>query len=183
MTQRAVGLLGNALLGLLYQNPSSGYALRRVFALTPMSVFSDSPGAIYPALRRLAKGGLTRGRLEKSSGLRRRQVFHLTPAGIRELKRWLALPPSRDEVMRRTEELSLRFAFMDQVMGKSASVQFLQALERELKAYVPSLREYLASAGNQMPLSARLAVESGVRGYETRLQWTREALAAYEKKK
>jgi hypothetical protein len=108
-------------------------------------------------------------------------VFRLTPAGIRELKKWLALPPSRDEVMRRIEELSLRFAFMDQVMGQNASVQFLRAMERELEAYVPSLHEYLAAAKSQMPLSARLALESGVRGYETQLRWTREALAAYEK--
>lgn len=181
MKKPEFGLLGYALLGLLHDNPSSGYALRKVFALTPMSSFSDSPGAVYPALRRLRKAGLIRGRLEKSSGLRRRQVFHLTPAGIRELKQWLALPPSRDEVMRRMEELSLRFAFMDQVMGQNASVQFLRAMERELEAYVPSLHEYLAAAKSQMPLSARLVLENGVRGYESQLRWTREARAAYEK--
>jgi DNA-binding PadR family transcriptional regulator len=183
MKKPQFGLLGYALLGLLHDNPSSGYALRKVVALTPMSSFSDSPGAIYPALRRLRKAGLIRGRLERSSGLRRRQVFHLTPAGIRELKKWLALPPSRDEVMRRIAELSLRFAFMDQVMGKNASVQFLRVMRRELEAYVPSLHEYLAAAKSQMPFSARLALESGVRGYETQLRWTRAALAAYDKQK
>ena len=50
-----VSLLGYALLGLLHQKPSSGYALRRVFATTPMGTFSDSPGAIYPALGRLER--------------------------------------------------------------------------------------------------------------------------------
>jgi DNA-binding PadR family transcriptional regulator len=179
MKKRDHGLLGYALLGLLHANPSSGYALRKVFALTPMSTFSDSPGAIYPALRRLALDGLIRGRMEKSAGLRRRQVFQPTAAGIAELKKWLALPPSRDEIMRRMEEVLLRFAFMDQVMGKAASVRFLTAMERELKGYVPSLHAYLASAESQMPLSARLALESGVREYDTRLRWTQDALTAY----
>lgn len=65
-----ISLLGYALLGLLHQRPSSGYALRRTFATMPMGTFSDSPGAIYPALRRLEQQGLVRGRLESSAGLR-----------------------------------------------------------------------------------------------------------------
>jgi DNA-binding PadR family transcriptional regulator len=181
MRRRDYGPLGYALLGLLHDNPSSGYALRKIFGATPMTAFSDSPGAIYPALRRLAADGLIRGRQEKSSGLRRRQVFHLTAAGIRALKKWLASPLSRDDVMRRTKELPLRFAFMDQVMGTDASLQFLRDLERELKAYLPTLHSYLASTRNQMPLSARLALEHGLRGYESQLEWTTQALAAYQK--
>jgi DNA-binding PadR family transcriptional regulator len=183
MPRREIGLLGYALLGLLHENPSSGYALRRVFGLTPMSAFSDSPGAIYPALRRLEKGGLVRGREEKSSGSRRRRVFQLTASGLAELRKWLAVRPGREDVMRRLEELSLRFAFMDQVMGKSASIHFLEAMALELEAYIPTLHRYLGSAKDQMPLSAQLALQSGIRGYEAQLRWTREARAAYEKRK
>ena len=54
-------LLGFALLGLLEERPRSGYDLRKVFAQTAMGTFSDSPGAIYPALGRLEKRGLVRG--------------------------------------------------------------------------------------------------------------------------
>jgi DNA-binding PadR family transcriptional regulator len=180
MMKRDHGLLGYALLGLLHANPSSGYALRKMFALTPLSTFSDSPGAIYPALRRLVQDGLIRGRMEKSAGLRRRQMFQLTPAGIAALKQWLALPPTRDEVMRRMDELLLRFAFMEHILGRDATVRFLTALERELTAYVSSLHAYFASARSQMPRSARLALESGVREFDTRLRWTRDALTAYD---
>ena len=42
-----------AILGLARQKARSGYELRRVFATTPMGHFSDSPGAIYAAVRRL----------------------------------------------------------------------------------------------------------------------------------
>jgi hypothetical protein len=46
-----------ALLGLLDQRPLSGYDLRRIFATTPFTYYSDSPGAVYPALRRLEARG------------------------------------------------------------------------------------------------------------------------------
>ena len=58
MVREAPGsTLGYALLGLLHAGPQSGYGLRRTFVTTPLAVFSDSPGAIYPALRRLARQG------------------------------------------------------------------------------------------------------------------------------
>lgn len=177
----AISRLGYALLGLLHASPSSGYDLRKIFALTPMSTFSDSPGAIYPALRRLQKDGLVRGRVEGGVGSRRRQVFQLTSTGTAALKKWLTLPLEHEDVVRRMEELSLRFAFMDSVVGKHRSLQFLKALERELKAYVPTLRQYMESMKSKLPLSGHLALESGIRGYETHLRWAREAVSAYEK--
>jgi DNA-binding PadR family transcriptional regulator len=146
-----------------------------------MSTFSDSPGAIYPALRRLQRAGLVRGQVEGGPGSRRRQVFRLTSTGTAALKKWLTLPIEHEDVVRRMEELSLRFAFMDLVVGKHGSIRFLKSLERELKAYVPTLRQYLESTKSQMRLSSRLALESGIRGYETRLRWAREAVSAYEK--
>ena len=40
----------------------SGYDLRKIFTTTAMGSFSDSPGAIYPALARLEANGLVRER-------------------------------------------------------------------------------------------------------------------------
>ena len=84
--------LGYALLGLLQQKPASGYDLRKIFSASSMKTYSDSPGAIYPALRRLEQQGLIRGQIEKSSGQRRRETFRPTPLGLRQLKEWIALP-------------------------------------------------------------------------------------------
>ena len=66
-----IPLLGRALLGLLMETPLSGYDIRRIFTQTPLATFSDSPGAIYPALKRLEAAGLVRGRVERSAGLPR----------------------------------------------------------------------------------------------------------------
>ena len=64
MADSKIPSLGYALLGLL-QKPSSGYDLRKVFSSTSMKTYSDSPGAIYPALRRLEHRGLVRGTIEE----------------------------------------------------------------------------------------------------------------------
>lgn len=174
-----VSLLGYALLGLLHQKPGSGYALRKTFATTPMGTFSDSPGAIYPALRRLERQGLVRGRVQQSAGLRRKQTFRLTPRGLAALGEWLKRPLTREDVVRGMNEVMLRFAFTDDVIGTTASIHLLRGLARELAAYVPTLRAYLRQHAAEMSLSGRLALESGTRAYEDLSHWAKDALESY----
>ena len=180
MSERKISVLGYALLGLLSSRPSSGYDLRKTFALTPMRTFSDSPGAIYPALQRLEESGLIRGKVQDGSGLRRRKIYRLTADGAVALKKWVGKPVTSEEVIGGMDELLLRFAFMDSVIERLAVIEFLRTLEQELKSYVPTLREYLQSEGSRMQMSGRLALENGIRGYETQLRWVRDALTTYE---
>jgi DNA-binding PadR family transcriptional regulator len=176
-------LLGYALLGLLHQEPRSGYDLRKIFANTPMGTFSDSPGAIYPALQRLEKRGLVTSRVHESSGLRRRRLFRPTLSGKRAFRAWQTKAVVSDDVVHRVDELMLRFSFMDETASPAQAVLFLSALAKELTTYIPSLRRFLKAQGARMPLSGRLALESGVRHYETLLGWARSALKIYKKKK
>jgi len=179
--QLEIPSLGYALLGLLQPKPASGYDVRKIFSSTSMKTYSDSPGAIYPALRRLEKQGLIRGTIEESRGLRRRQVFQLTPRGLSELKKWVTRPITAEDLTHGYEEIMLRFAFSETAAGASASVEFLRSLQAAVKEHVDSLhREYEASH-NFMPTSGRLAFESGVRATECLLQWTEYAIAAFEK--
>jgi DNA-binding PadR family transcriptional regulator len=179
MKAAVISKLGYALLGLLQQQASSGYALRKIFASTAMTTYSDSPGAIYPALGRLEQQGLIRGSIEESAGMRRRQMFRLTPHGTAALKKWINRPLVRPDVIRGLDEVMLRFAFSQQAVGAPASVRLLKSLATELAAYIPELREQLTVNKEAMPTSGRLALESGVRSYECLLEWTKYALAAY----
>jgi DNA-binding PadR family transcriptional regulator len=171
--------LAFALLGLIWQEPCSGYDLRKFFSSTPMISFSDSPGAIYPALHRLEQRGLVRGHVAEGPGLRRRRIFQLTARGRAAFRRWQTQPVMRDDVVRNLDALMLRFAFMDQFAEKGAALQFLKAFHKELAAYIPSLRKYLKSNREHMPQSGRLALESGIQAYETQLRWTKDAMATY----
>src|SRR5215469_17604160 len=141
-------LLGYALLGLLHQQPLSGYDLRKIFASTPISEFSNSPGAIYPALRRLQERGLVHGVVQESKGLRKRRVFRITPKGLASFETWQSKPIVRDDMIRRSGELLLRFAFMDQTFAPERTLAFLREFAKELSSLIPSVRQHLHAQAN-----------------------------------
>lgn len=92
-----------AILGRIRDEPQSGYALRKTLAA--------SPGAVYPAIRRLAAAGLISGR-EEATGGRRRETFQITPAGRRALRESLD-GPALDEVRRDPDAVASRLRFID----------------------------------------------------------------------
>jgi DNA-binding PadR family transcriptional regulator len=178
-TMGKIPSLGYAILGLIQQKPCSGYDVRKIFSGTAMKSYSDSPGAIYPALGRLEKQGMIRGRIQQGAGLRRRQVFSVTAKGSTELRRWISQPVTRDDVDGGLKEVMLRFAFSEPVSGADASIQLLSALRAQLEEYVPGLRLQLEAGKAVMPRSGRLALESGIRSFECLLEWTKYALTNY----
>ena len=71
-----------ALVGLLRQKVQSGYDLRKTFTETAMRHYSDSPGSIYPALKRLQARGWIEAEPKDSRG---REAFHLSQEGVAAL--------------------------------------------------------------------------------------------------
>jgi DNA-binding PadR family transcriptional regulator len=181
MNRISTSRLGYAILGLVQQEAYSGYGLRKVFSSTSMKTYSDSPGAIYPALRRLEQQELIRGTVESGSGLRRRQTFQLTAKGLAELKKWITSPVTREDLLWGQEEILLRFAFSEQTVGRTGALQLLKSVETALAAYVAALHAEFKAMPVNTPDSGRLAFQCGLRGNESFLEWTRDAIATYEK--
>ncbi|UCD49996.1 MAG: helix-turn-helix transcriptional regulator [Phycisphaerales bacterium] len=175
-----ISTLSLALMGLIVQQPQSGYDIRKTFATTPMGHFSNSPGAIYPALKRLEKDGWIRGKVDDAQALRPRKVYEMTPRGRGVLKRYLRRPVTRDDVIWRMDDLMLRFALMDGIVGRAATLGFLDSLARELEAYVAHLRSFLADVGASMPAVGRLAMEQGIESYAVNAAWARRAIKELE---
>ena len=166
--------LGYALLGLLHGTPQSGYDLRKTFVNTPMAVFSDSPGAIYPALRRLQRRRWIAA-VAGARGGRRRKTWAPTELGRRAFREWLQRRPTRDDVVRRWDVLMLRLAFME---GPPAPPmpEFLSHVRAELVAHASELEAFEAEHAVKMPLGARLAYRSGVEICRARLAWVENAM-------
>jgi DNA-binding PadR family transcriptional regulator len=179
--QPKISSLGYALLGLLQPKPASGYDLRKIFSSTSMKTYSDSPGAIYPALRRLERQGLVRGTIEDGAGLRRRQVFRVTANGLAQLNSWITGPITPDDLIAREKEILLRFAFAEPAVGTTAALAFLKSLEKAAGEYLSELRQEFTIMNEQAPLSGRLAFQYGIRAYEALWHWTRDAIATYER--
>jgi len=183
MNESKIPSLGFVLLGLLQQKASSGYDLRKALSSTAMKTYSDSPGAIYPALRRLEKHGLIRGSAENRAGSRRRRVFRMTRKGLAALKKWIALPVTQEDLVRGQQEIMLRFALSEPTAGPAAALALLRSLQNVLKAYIPVLQDQLNSTRSILPTSGRLAFEYGIQGYKALLEWSRFAAASYERGK
>jgi DNA-binding PadR family transcriptional regulator len=169
--------LAGALLGLLHEESRSGYALRKLFQTTPLRHFSDSPGSIYPALKRLVRAGLITGTVENARSLKPRQVFRLTTAGNAALRSWLTEPLTRERVAYQNDHI-LRFVFMPPVIGLPGAIAFLDSLERGLAGYVAELKQFYAASQAAMPLAGCLGLQSGIVAVEAQKQWARTARRA-----
>lgn len=161
------------LLGLLLSGPLSGYDLRSLIADTPLSTYTDSPGSMYPALRRLEARGWVQA--DEPVGRRRRRAFELTEEGRAALVAWLRRPVERQDVASHPDKLLLRFAFLAPAGLLDLAPRFLEEYEQENRAYLASLRRYQAEQAAQLPLTGRLAFEHGVQQYRARMAWARRA--------
>jgi DNA-binding PadR family transcriptional regulator len=178
--ERGVSALGYALLGLLHEEPRSGYDLCQLFAATPMARFSSSPGAIYPALRLLEARGLIAGARERARSLRPRQVYRPTDAGLATLTEWVSRPVTRDEVVFDADVMMLRFVFMGGLVGRDVIARFLAALAEHVDAYVRELETWLPRV-RAKPGGAHgaLALEHGVEHHRVLASWAKQTLKRF----
>lgn len=166
-------LLDFAILGLIQEKPLSGYGIRKVFEETAMGNYSNSPGTIYPAIKRLEKFELVQKITQKDAA---KTGFQITKKGLLQLKKWLVQPIEKREVEKKTEELLLRFAFMETLVDKKQKLIFLHSFHDLLKTYIQDLQAYYSQESNQMPLHGRLAFQHGIESSKTTLKWCKKAI-------
>lgn len=180
-----VSTLGFALLGLIRMQPASGYELRRIFAETPMAGYSNSPGAIYPALQNLKMLGLVREQAGIGRTGREKRTLQCSAAGTKELLAWLRQEVTPESLHRELDVVLLRFSFLDQVHDLGWSMRFLEQFQDAAKHY----RAQLANSRTQMkpyqPLHGQLALQNGEQILEAHAKWANTAIAAiqHERKK
>lgn len=165
------------LLGVIAAGPCSGYGLKKMFNASPASVYQPSPGALYPALRRLEGRGLLRAENKVSSGRRALRLYHVTQAGRAVHLDWLSQPVAAATVATDLGRHLMRFALMEPQLGREAVLAFLNDLAIALDSFVSGLERYLASGAQSSHRRAELAIEHGIAVHRASLEWTRSALA------
>jgi DNA-binding PadR family transcriptional regulator len=165
------------LLGTIVGGPSSGYDLKKLFTTTPAAIYQPSPGALYPALRRLEHRGLLRARPDVSAGRRGRRVYHATKAGRAAHLAWIRQPVVPGTVVPDLDLHLMRFVMMEQQLPRADVLAFLASLADALAGFVADVERYLATAampGRHPPL----ALEHGIAVHRASLDWARSAMAA-----
>jgi DNA-binding PadR family transcriptional regulator len=169
------------LLGLICLQPSSGYDLKRRFALTPIGIYQPSSGALYPALRRLDSMGLVRApdpSRRAGQQARHRREYEPTPAGRAAHLGWLRAPVTPATVARDLGLHLMRFVLMEPQLPREDVLAFLHDLAGALAAFTAGL-EHFAAAGAPPGLEhPRLAVEHGLATHRASLRWAEQAISA-----
>jgi PadR family transcriptional regulator, regulatory protein AphA len=180
MSDRQLTAFEHILLGLICLGPSSGYDLKRIFAVTPMGIYQPSSGALYPALRRLELKGLVQaqapaGRAAESA--RRRRVYEPTQAGRALHVDWLRTPVDAATVSRDLGLHLMRFVMMENLFAPAEVVGFLQSLADALAELVAQLEKYGAGTdlGRRHP---SLALDHGLAVHRASLRWAERTIAA-----
>lgn len=166
------------LLGLICMAPSSGYDLKRVFAITPMGIYQPSSGSLYPALRRLEIKGLIRAQAGRGGeSARRRRVYEPTQAGQAAHMAWLRTPVEAETAPRDLGLHLMRFVMMEHLFPPEEVVGFLQSLADALAPLVAQLEQYAAvtDLGSRHPA---LAVGHGLAVHRASLRWVENTIAA-----
>jgi len=177
-------LLDYAILGLIQDQPLSGYAIRKLFEETALGNYSSSPGTIYPALNRLQKFELVKknaqgenGKTCFEQGENGKTCFEITTNGILILKNWFLKPIEKIEVVKKTDELLLRFGFMEALIEKEQRINFLTSFHDLLNVYIKELQAFYNKESNNMPLHGRLAFQYGIDSNKTTLKWCKKAIS------
>jgi len=181
LNNRRITSLELAIIGLVHLEPTTGYDLCKRFESTPMGHFSSSPGAVYPALRRLEKQGVIAGQVQRASSLRPRKVYSTTRDGKRLLTERVTAPVTDEDLMWDMEDLLLRFSFMGHVAGATETRRFLGDLADKADARVRELESHLRAmkaAGTPAGVlpTGRLALAYGTESYRGLARWARKAL-------
>lgn len=168
------------LLGFIAMQPESGYGLKRQFGSSPLGVYRPSPGALYPALRRLVSRGLLTVADETPERGRDRRLYRATAEGRAVHLEWLSQPVEPGTVANDLGLHLMRFVMMEQVMEPAQVIAFLKDLAAALHDFVAGMERYLASGAAPATPHVTLALEHGIAVHRASLQWAQSAIDALE---
>jgi DNA-binding PadR family transcriptional regulator len=158
-----------AALGLLAQEPGSGYDLLKHFEKSMANVWPATQSQLYGELNKLADAGL----IEVSDiGPRGRKEYSITGAGREELRRWVMNP--QDDPPFRSPGL-LRVFLLGEIPTQDARAHLVAVAERaeaEVKR-LEELRDSIDWTDGSSLFYGRAALEYGLRSNAMEADWAR----------
>lgn len=169
--------LRHAALGLLSQEPGSGYDLLKRFKESMDNMWPATQSQLYGELNKLAAAGLIK---VSDTGPRGRKEYAITDAGRAELRRWM-LSPQEDPPVRNAAILRV---FLLGELSPDQAREYLTSLlslsEREHAHY----EQILASHDwtDDDAFFARAALEQGLRWTQHEIEWANWVIDGLDKR-
>lgn len=138
-----VSKTGYLILGLLTEQPLTGYLIRKITLMRFRFFWSESFGQIYPQLKSLSAAGLIQAEKTATEG-RKQTSYSLTAEGKRVLEEWLADTQSQDQL--RME--SMLKIYMSAVSGSAScrgNIEEFRKKSGAARAAMEEMRQELES--------------------------------------
>jgi len=159
-------------LGLLTQEPMSGYDVKRLFKSLNWLIDSPSFGSLYPALHSLLEDGLVTVEVVPSQGKPPRKIYSITPAGREVLAEWMDQPIDSG--------FSLKTFVMRLALAGSLShtclVEHLQQRRDQVAEHQRTLEQNAEEVDENADLGERLTLDYGLALAMAELNWLDRAL-------
>lgn len=171
------------ILGLLGEQPMSGYDIKKVVDIRFGFFWSESFGQIFPALRRLLEEGLIAEAESETADRHKRKLYRATPAGIRALQGWLALPVEKESYRL---EILLKLYFANYAAPEVLLEhlrRFAEAHEKQLaimNLFQAELEGIPDEDENHRDILR--VIDCGQRVNRAYLEWSRETIAYFERR-
>jgi len=163
---RAVSIR-HLILGLLTQQPMSGYDIKRFLESLGWLVDSPSFGSIYPALRALQEDSLVAMKEVLRQGKKPRKIYTITEAGVQALGEWVDQSTSPDG--------SLRTFLMRLILAGSFShsglITHLQQRRSQTADHYATLKQITRALDETADSGQRLAFDYGLALASVELAW------------
>lgn len=171
--------LRHAALGLLSQEPGSGYDLLKRFKDSMDNMWPATQSQLYGELNKLAAAGLIK---VSDLGPRGRKEYQITDAGRAELRRWM-LHPQDDPPIRNAAILRV---FLLGELDHEQARQYLESLLLVSEAEHAHFKTILDSYdwdGDDEAFFARAALEQGLRWTQHEIEWAHWVMDGLAKRK
>lgn len=131
------------ILGLLSEEPLTGYEIKKIVDLRFSYFWSESYGQIYPELSRMKREGVIRQVESKETAKGRKSCkYEITSEGLEELRKWLDAPVEK-EIIRYELLLKLYFSNLGSTDRIAEHIREFQITHRKQQHIFELFREDL----------------------------------------
>ena len=155
------------ILGLLTQQPMSGYDIKRFLKGLSWLIGSPSGGSLYPVLRALRQEDLVTVEVVPNVDRPPRKIYSVTEAGHQTLQAWIEQPPAANTPLR---AFVMRLLLADSHSPARLSAHLRQRRE-QVATHHARLVEGLETPGTRLNPGQQLARDYGLALATAELAW------------
>lgn len=170
------------ILGLLTENPLSGYDIKKIIDIRFKFFWNESYGQIYPELKRMIEDELVE--CETIDSDRGKQLYRITQKGFEVLKQWMALGPDTESFRL---ELLLKRYFAG-IVNPEIMINHIQQFEFQHKQELNILNQFkheLETIDDPHHNHSHVlsVIDFGIKTNTAYLEWSKETILKLEDKK